>query len=165
MAKKGRVWTSQEVAINIEKMKMGQDFINDAFYANDPDLKAENLNFQLTAEEFQEYVRCSQDCIYFVQKYCNFLTDKGRRAVKLREYQKTILDVLTEEHYIEDLEDFGPVNRNVALCQSRQSGKCCTPTTYIETSTGKLVNFLDIYRNKGLLQSIKSILYKIYAKL
>lgn len=131
MAKKSKMWTSLEVAVNIEKMRMGQDFDNSAFYSNDPDLKAEKLNFELSPEEFAEYVKCSQDCMYFVEKYCNFLTDKGRRAVQLRDYQKKILKILTKEVYDESVEDWCPENRNVALCQSRQSGKTTTTVAFI----------------------------------
>lgn len=163
MAKKSRVWSSQEVNINIEKMRMGQDFDNSAFYSNDPDLKSEYLNFELTPDEFQEYVKCSQDCIYFVQKYCNFLTDKGRRAVQLRDYQKKILKILTDEKYDSDISDVIPRWRNIALCQSRQSGKCCTSNTYVTTPSNQKIKFYEIYKShKFPFSIIKIVLYKLY---
>lgn len=167
MAKKSKVWNSQEVAINIERMRMGQDFDNSAFYSNDPDLKAEMLNFQLSNEEFTEYVKCSQDCVYFVQKYCNFLTDKGRMAVKLRDYQKKILNILTAETYDESMDEWLPNERNVALCQSRQSGKCVTPNTELELGNNKKVKISELFVNskKNILFYIKFILYKIYNSL
>ncbi|MGL5692047.1 MAG: hypothetical protein ACRDD8_14690 [Bacteroidales bacterium] len=164
MAGKGRIWNTRDVEENIQRMRMGQDFDNGPFFANDPELRAADLNFDWTNEELAEYVRCSQDCVYFVQKYCKFLTDRGRVTVNLRDYQKRILSLLTLEEYKPNVRELGPVHRNVALCQSRQSGKCCTPTTTVETASGKKVPFykLSQSKRKSVIGGIKQLLYRFY---
>lgn len=124
MAKSMKNWTSEEVKMVIEKMKLGSDDVKETpFFDNDIDLKKANIIFTHTPEELEEFMKCSQDCVYFTSKYCNFLTDFGRKPVKLRPYQKNLLNVLTDEHYIPELDENGPKNRNVIMMQSRQTGK------------------------------------------
>jgi hypothetical protein len=124
------VWNSALVNQCVEKLRLGLPTDMAAFHQNNIELKAADLLYQLTAEEIDEFHKCSQDIIYFVEKYCRFLTDKGRRLVQLRDYQKKILESLAEEHYIEALEEFGPKNRNVITLASRQIGKTTTISAF-----------------------------------
>jgi hypothetical protein len=100
------------------------------FHQSNIELKAADLLYQLTSEEIDEFHKCSEDIIYFVEKYCRFMTDKGRMLVKLRKYQKDILKALSEEQYIEILDELGPKNRNVITLASRQIGKTTTISAF-----------------------------------
>lgn len=124
------VWNSALVQQSIEKLRLGLPIDMGAFHQGNIELKAADLLYQLTHEEIDEFDKCSEDIIYFVEKYCRFLTDKGRRLVKLRDYQKKILKALAEEHYIEALEEYGPKNRNVITLASRQIGKTTTISAF-----------------------------------
>lgn len=124
------VWTSQLVQQTTDKLRMGISTNLSCFHMGDIELKAGNLLTQLTPEEIDEFHKCSNDILYFVEKYCRFLTDKGRNTVRLREYQKKILSALAKEEYSEELEDLIPVIRNMIMMQSRQSGKTTTIAAY-----------------------------------
>ena len=102
------------------------------FHNGDIELKADNLLYQSTYEEVEEFHKCSHDIIYFVEKYCRFLTDTGRHVVKLREYQRKILRSLAKEEtqIIFEQEELIPVIRNLIMMQSRQSGKTTTIAAY-----------------------------------
>ena len=96
------------------------------FHERDFELKGQNIFFQLIHEEEQEFIKCSQDVEYFVESYCRFLTDEGRRTVELRDFQGDILDTIGEEIWIPKINDFGPKNRNYILMAARQTGKTTT---------------------------------------
>jgi hypothetical protein len=100
------------------------------FHHSDIELKAANLLYQLTPEEIDEFHKCSQDIIYFVEKHCKFLTDKGRRLVDLRIYQDKILKILSKESFNKKLEDYIPDNRNIIIMASRQTGKTTTVAAF-----------------------------------
>ena len=120
------VWNSISVQQSMDKLRMGLQSDYSCFYQGDIELKAANLLYQLTPDEIDEFHKCSGDIVYFVEKYCRFLTDSGRRTVPLREYQKRILAALAKEEYSEKWEDVLPSIRNLIMMQSRQSGKTTT---------------------------------------
>ena len=124
------VWNSLLVEQTLEKLRMGMPVDMSAFHQGDPQLKAANLLYQLTSEEIDEFDKCSQDVIYFVEKYCRFLTDAGRKTVKLRDYQKKILKLLSKEVFNEELQQIIPITRNLIMMQSRQSGKTTTISAF-----------------------------------
>ena len=126
MAYASTIWNTKLVEETLEKIRYGAPVNMDCFYQRDPELKAANVLFQLTHEEEFEFVKCSNDIVYFVETYCRFLNDKGRTTVDLRVYQREILDTIAEEEWIEDLEDFGPKVQNFILMASRQIGKTTT---------------------------------------
>lgn len=118
------IWNSLLIQEALEKLRLGMPTNLSAFHQGDIELKADNILYQLTPDEIDEFDKCSNNIIYFVEKYCRFLTDSGRKTVKLREYQKKILQALASEHYSESLGDLIPEIRNLIMMQSRQSGKC-----------------------------------------
>jgi hypothetical protein len=124
------IWNSIIVQQCLEKLRMGMPTDLSAFHQGDIELKAADLLYQLTSEEIDEFHKCSEDIVYFVEKYCRFMTDKGRRVVPLRYYQKTILNTLSIEHYIELLDELGPKNRNLIIMAARQTGKTTTVAAY-----------------------------------
>lgn len=180
MAKGSVVWTTEKVNDALEELRFGGDINSTCFHEGDFELKGANVFFQLTQEEEDEFIKCSQDVQHFVETYCRFLTDSGRRTVQLRDFQEDILNTLGEERWIESLEDFGPETRNYILMASRQTGKCLSFDTQlviknnltkglIKTTVGELYNLVNKHNKKGFKQiiiyKIKMILYKLYQKL
>jgi hypothetical protein len=164
------VWTSALVQQCLEKLRMGMPTDLSAFHAGNIELKAADLLYQLTPEEIDEFHKCSENIIYFVEKYCRFMTDKGRRTVPLRNYQKKILKLLAEEKYIEALNELGPKNRNLIIMASRQTGKCffgAEITIKInEHEINIPINLLYYFRKQHLtfLEKIKIKLMILYYK-
>jgi hypothetical protein len=124
------VWTTELVNETLTKLRQGADVDLGCFYGRNPELKAPNIPFQLSHEEEQEFIKCANDIEYFVETYCKFLTDKGRSTVLLREFQRDILNILGEEVWIPQLEEFGPKINNYILMASRQTGKTTTIAAY-----------------------------------
>ena len=91
-----------------------------------------DIAFEYTQEEWEILQRCAEDPIYFIENYCTFLTDYGRKTVNLRPYQKDVIHLMCDEHYSEEYELMLPDNRRVVLLQSRQTGKCVDCSTTVK---------------------------------
>jgi hypothetical protein len=115
----------------------------------------------MSPEEQEEYIKCALDVHYFTEQYCKVKTEDGSVGqIKLREYQKEILDNFVNSRF------------NI-LMASRQVGKCnqlitrvlCEiiddkgNITKIEIPMYKLLFMYKI--NKNLFDYIKYSLYKI----
>ena len=124
------IWTTALVDQTLEKLRYGMDVDMGCFHMSDTELRAGRLLFKHTTAEYNEFVKCSEDIVYFVEKYCRFMTDAGRTTVPLRKFQKAILRELAEEQYIKSIDDMGPVERNYILMASRQTGKTTTIAAY-----------------------------------
>ena len=81
-------------------------------------LKRSNQNIEWTKELLKEYIKCSQDPVYFVEHYVNIITESGLELMKLRDYQKEMIISFKE-------------NRNTVVCMARQSGKSTATTAFI----------------------------------
>lgn len=125
-----KIWTTDLVNETLERLRYSAEVDLDCFHQRDPELKADNVLFQLTHEEEQEFIKCSQDIVYFVATYCQFLTDYGRQTVPLRDFQEEILNIVGDEVWIDDLGDLGPKVRNFILMASRQTGKTTTISAF-----------------------------------
>jgi len=166
------IWNSLLIQQTLDKLRMGITTNLSAFHESDIELKAANILYQLTPEEIDEFHKCSEDIVYFVEKYCRFLTDAGRRTVKLREFQSRILKALEKEEYSEKWEQLIPTNRNMIMMQARQSGKCFFDGTIVlEYPSGELykvpvnIFYYMIKEKLTLLEKIKVKLMLIYHKL
>jgi len=124
------IWTTDLVNQTLEKLRYGMDVDMGCFHEKDTELKAGRILFKLTQEELEEFQKCSNDIVYFVSKYCRFMTDAGRTTVTLRKFQKEILKELSQEEYKPILDDMGPVARNYILMASRQTGKTTTISAF-----------------------------------
>lgn len=177
---KATIWTTEKVNEVLEKVRYGEELNASCFHERDYELRAENIIFQLTTEEEEEFIKCSEDIEYFVEKYCRFLTDEGRRTVELREFQRDILNTVGSEEWIPKIKDFGPKVRNYILMASRQTGKCLSFDTQIvikanstedsiKITVGELYSILNKQVKKNKKQKIisffKKKLYNIYNKL
>lgn len=155
-----RIWSTKAVNETLVNIQEGIPTDMGCFWNQDIDFKAPNINFEMTQDELEEWVRCSQDVIYFANKYGYAMTDDGIANIKLRDYQEKILKQFQD-------------NRFIIMLAARQIGKCSiyqtninilndTKTFYDITSLGELYN-----KTKGKLtifEKIKKILWNNYTK-
>lgn len=88
-------------------------------YLGNSNLKASGVPLNFTKEQIEEYVKCADDPIYFIENYCKIVTlDHGLQSFKLYDCQKNKVKVIHE-------------NRKVILMEGRQQGKTTTSAAYI----------------------------------
>lgn len=88
------------------------------FRAN-PQLKRVGVPIEYTPEQLEEYVKCSQDPIYFIENHYRINNlDKGLMTIKLYDFQKEMIKLFHE-------------NRMCILKMPRQSAKTTTTVGYI----------------------------------
>ena len=88
-------------------------------YKGNPLLKKMNQNIDWTEHMVSEYIKCSEDPVYFINNYMKIINlDEGLISFKLYDYQ------------IEMVESFKN-NRNTFCVLSRQSGKSSTTCGFI----------------------------------
>ena len=73
-------------------------------------LKGKNVQIEWTAEMLQEYVKCKEDIYYFIEHYFRIVTEDGPVIMKLRDYQKEMIDAMVN-------------GRFTMAVMARQSGK------------------------------------------
>lgn len=177
---KRAIWSTRAIDLAFEGLKQGRKLVANPFYENNTKLLKGDLVFERTEDEIEEWLRCKNDIIYFVEKYCKLMTPEGIRHVKLRDYQKNYLRHL-EQH------------RLSIYLACRQCGKCVTLTTKVKLKidfnaycdiddrlkTNLINNYyikegdyffiplfeiLNLYEH-GILWKIKYSLYKLLYKL
>lgn len=88
-------------------------------YLGNTNLKRVGEQIEWTPELMQEYMKCSQDPIYFAKTYIKIVhVDKGLVPFDMYDYQKDIVDKISN-------------HRRVAVLTARQSGKTTTATAVI----------------------------------
>ena len=91
----------------------------DRGYNGNPLLKKSRKKIAWTQEQVQEWLKCSQDPIYFAEKYIKIVhVDHGFIPIRLYDYQKEIIQKITH-------------NRRVTVVTSRQAGKTTTAAAVI----------------------------------
>lgn len=96
-------------------------------YNGNPNLKSMNTPHEWTKEQVEEYVKCAEDPIYFIERYIKIISlDLGEVLMELFDYQKEIILSLKE-------------NRKTAAVICRQAGK----TTVLAAFIVWYVNFHD----------------------
>ena len=92
--------------------------INDGYLGNNL-VKRAGVETKYTDEELQEYIKCSNNPVHFIESYCSIISlDEGLVKFKLRGYQQNLI-----EHYDD--------NRFNVVLASRQSGKSITSCAYL----------------------------------
>lgn len=80
-------------------------------YLGNPNLRAENYNYEYTLDEIKEYIKCKNDPIYFIRKYCKIVhVDLGLVPFDLFDYQENMIKSFVE-------------NRDTIVLAARQIGK------------------------------------------
>ena len=88
-------------------------------YHGNPNLKPIGYEHDFTKEQLEEFVKCEQDPIYFIENYCQIVTlDKGLQPFKLYDCQKKKVDFIMN-------------NRKTILMEGRQQGKTVTAAACI----------------------------------
>lgn len=126
------------------------DYLVDKFrgYNGNSTIKRKGIPVNWTPDLLKEYLKCSEDPLYFVERYIQIIhVDHGLIPIRLYDYQKEILEKITN-------------NRRVAVCTSRQAGKTTSAVAiilhYILFNESKTVALLA---NKG--DSAREILSRI----
>ena len=89
------------------------------FYNSNSNLKAAGQNIGYTKEQLEEYLKCAEDPIYFINNYCQIVTlDHGMQLFKLFPCRVNKINVIHR-------------NRMVILMEGRQQGKTTTSAAYI----------------------------------
>ena len=88
-------------------------------YHGNPNLKPVGYQHDFTKEQLTEFVKCSEDPIYFIENYCKIVTlDSGLQPFKLYECQRKKVDFIMN-------------NRKTILMEGRQQGKTVTAAACI----------------------------------
>jgi hypothetical protein len=88
-------------------------------YNGNANLKRKGIEIQWSPDMLEEYVKCSEDNLYFVEKYIKIVhVDHGLISLKVYDYQKEIIEKMNG-------------SRQVAVCTSRQAGKTTTAVAII----------------------------------
>jgi hypothetical protein len=67
-------------------------------------LKKSGISMEFTRDQIDEYIKCSNDIVYFVTKYCKIITlDHGLQLFDPYEYQKKMLRAFTEKRFVVNL--------------------------------------------------------------
>ena len=91
---------------------------NDAYLGN-PNLKKVNTKVEYTQDQIVEFQKCSEDPIYFMEKYIRIVSlDEGLIPFKMYGFQKKIVQTIHDNRF--------------TICKlPRQSGKSTTTISYL----------------------------------
>lgn len=149
-----KVWTSERVKDLLEAVNAGRvelsDRVPNPFWNSQHVWRAADIVFEYTPEELQELKRCSEDVIYFANKYCYAMTDDGILNIQLRDYQEDALKTLQW-------------NNKAVWLASRQIGKAMPYDSTVFTPKGKgrlgdLKSGDKIYGRDGKLTNVIAVL-------
>ncbi len=107
-------------------------------YLGNINLKKKGVHISWTREQIDEFIKCSEDPIYFAEKYIQIVhVDRGLIPIELYDYQREILEKITN-------------NRRVTVVTSRQAGKCLYSKSFIKIrnkTTGEIkkISVEDFY--------------------
>ena len=88
-------------------------------YNSNSNLKSAGQKIGFTKEQLEEYVKCAEDPVYFINNYCEIVTlDHGLQKFKLYPCQVNKINVIHK-------------NRMVILMEGRQQGKTTSSAAYI----------------------------------
>ena len=92
--------------------------VNESYLGNSL-LKGCDITHNFTKKEVEEYIKCANDPIYFLENYVSIVhVDEGLIKFKMYDYQKRLVKTITE-------------NRNVIVKTGRQVGKTTTTIGWI----------------------------------
>lgn len=117
MAKR-MIWSTNAINLAIKGLNEGRKLVFNPFYEKNSKLLKGDLVFQRTQEEIDEWLRCKNDIVYFVEKYCKLMTPEGIQHVTLRNYQI---------NYLKHLQN----NRLSIYLACRQCGKTTTTGVFL----------------------------------
>jgi len=150
------ILTTKKVNEIIEKQNLNLKLTKDEhiWFDRQFGVRRSNIKFAHTKKELEEYAKCKMDIHYFADNYCHIKREDGTIGpMKLRDYQKDILDLYAN-------------NRYSILMTSRQLGKTISAAILIlHYCLFNKDKGVMIVANKGatvveIIEKIKSI-YKL----
>jgi len=88
-------------------------------YLGNPQLKKANVPISFTEEQVKEYIKCSEDAEYFINRYVKIVNvDRGLVPFDMYPYQRKMITTFARDRF-------------VITKMPRQSGKSTTVTSYI----------------------------------
>lgn len=107
-------------------------------YMGNPFLKKPGVKIEFTKEQVEEYIKCSQDVVYFMNNYFKITTlDYGIQTIDMYDFQKDLVSMFLENRFV------------IARC-ARQSGKTIAVEGYILHKILFNTMFrVGIFANKG----------------
>lgn len=148
------VWSTKAVNDYLDDIDNGIERKESPFFYGDQQLRKPRLLFEYTQDEIEEMVRCKMDVNYFANHYAYTMNPStgALNLITLRDYQEDLLNTIND-------------NRYCVIVAARQSGKCVSPNTSIETKDDK-IKIIDLFfEKKTFLSRIHRLLLKIYSKL
>jgi hypothetical protein len=101
-------------------------------YLGNQHLKKTGTPIEWSADMIKEYVKCSEDPIYFAKEYIKIVhVDKGLIPFEMYPYQEEITTKIAN-------------NRRVAVLTARQAGKCVCINTRIKLRSKKTGEVIDM---------------------
>lgn len=98
----GKIWTSEKITEVQEYLAKGKLHpLGNPFFEKIVGLRNSNVTYEYSEDEIEEIIKCSEDIIYFAEKYCQIKTENGQyEHFKLRPYQKKALKKMMENDYL-----------------------------------------------------------------
>jgi hypothetical protein len=124
-------------------------------YKGNPTLKAPGVEYVFTREQIEERIRCTQDPLYFIQKYMKIVhVDKGLVPFDLYDFQKELL-----KSYIDHRFTIAKLPRQVGKCVDINTKVVIRyKKTYIITlEIGKLYEICKDSKFEELLSLCKAV--------
>ena len=158
LEKKSKVYSTEKIKDITSNVLNGGKADTTPFFHGSPDWRDSGVIFEYTDEELEIMDKCSNDCVWFVENYAKFMNKKGRSTVKLYDFQKENLKTMSGEHWDPEEDVIMPDNPMVCLLQSRQTSKCLSGNSIIDTKEYGKIKLYELYFNP---LSSKSIIDKI----
>ena len=101
-------------------------------YSGNPLLKRANVNIEFTAEQIQEYIKCSKDPVYFARNYLKIVSlDEGLIPFKMYKFQEKLIRNFHKHRF--------------NICKlPRQVGKCFSINTNIKVRNKQTGEILEL---------------------
>ena len=148
------IWSTKSIELAITGLKEGRKLAANPFYNGQIKLLKSDLTFKRTEEEINEWIKCRDDIVYFVEEYCQIMTPQGIKKVTLRDYQYEYLNHLQ-------------TNQLSIFLACRQCGKSVTSALWMlhylcfNVDKSALVT-ADKYKTaKEILSKAKDIFYEL----
>lgn len=121
-------------------------------YKGNANLRDHNEVVQVTEDQINEIIKCSQDIFHFAENYF-YIThiDHGNIKIPLRDYQKRMLQSFVESEY--------ELQKNRVVLSARQIGKCVHEDTKI------IIASKEAFENQNkYIRRFKQFVYRLLTK-
>ena len=70
-------------------------------YLGNPNLKRANIPHEFTQEQVEEFIKCSQSPLYFIENYIQIVNiDQGLIPFSMYDFQKDIVQLVEKERFV-----------------------------------------------------------------